>query len=160
MIVDNNAFPIYFKKYNTLVTEFKRQFNGMLTFYDHLSKTFIEMDSSYKAIGTYKCGNGYSTDGHDLLVLENYHSFLLSYDPQVVRMDTIVAGGDSAAIVIGLCVQELDENKNVIFQWRSWDHFQITDATYDIDLTQHVIDYVHGNSIEVDYDNNILISSR
>ncbi len=84
----------------------------------------------------------------------------MSYDPQIVRMDTIVQGGDSAAYVFGLVVQELDELKNVIFQWRSWDHFAITDATDDIDLTQHSIDYVHGNAIEVDYDGNLLISCR
>ena len=48
----------------------------------------------------------------------------------------------------------------MIFQWRSWDHFKITDATEDIDLTAHTIDYVHGNSIEVDYDSHILLSSR
>jgi len=54
----------------------------------------------------------------------------------------------------------LDEMKNVIFQWRSWDHFKITDATDDIDLTQPSIDYVHGNAIELDYDGNLLISCR
>ena len=62
--------------------------------------------------------------------------------------------------VVGLIIEEQDENKNVVFQWRSWDHFKITDATYDIDLTDSVVDYVHGNAIEVDDDGNLLISSR
>jgi hypothetical protein len=75
-------------------------------------------------------------------------------------MDTIVTGGDSSAIVYGLIIQEQDENKNVVFQWRSWDHFLITDATFNIDLTNAVIDYVHGNAIEVDHDGNLLISCR
>jgi hypothetical protein len=104
--------------------------------------------------------NGYLTDTHELIILENNHSLMMSYDYQQVAMDTIVEGGDSNATVIGLVVQELDENKDVIFQWRSWDHFKITDATDDIDLTNSIIDYVHGNAIEMDYDGNILISSR
>ncbi|MHA2277221.1 MAG: aryl-sulfate sulfotransferase, partial [Candidatus Kariarchaeaceae archaeon] len=100
------------------------------------------------------------TDNHDFQLLPSGHSLLMAYDWQPVRMDTIVPGGDSSAYVIGLIVQELDESKNVIFQWRSWDHFQITDATEDIDLTKATIDYVHGNAIEVDYDGHLLISSR
>lgn len=75
-------------------------------------------------------------------------------------MDTIVQGGDSATVVTGNIIQGLDQNKNVIFQWRSWDHFQITDATPDIDLTAHTIDYVHCIAVELDDDGNILISSR
>jgi hypothetical protein len=104
--------------------------------------------------------NGYPTDLHECLILENNHAFLMSYDDQLVRMDTIVPGGQPEAVVTGLVIQELDENKNVVFQWRSWDHFKITDATHDIDLTSSEIDYVHGNAIEVDSDGNILISSR
>ena len=84
----------------------------------------------------------------------------MSYDYQRVRMDTVVPGGDTDATVIGLIVQELDENKNVVFQWRSWDHFEITDATYNIDLTESIIDYVHGNAIEMNDDGILLISSR
>jgi len=104
--------------------------------------------------------NGYVTDIHEFLLLQNGHSLMMSYDYQYVRMDTVVTGGDSNAVVTGLVIQELDQNKDVIFQWRSWDHFQITDATYDIDLTDSIIDYVHGNAIEVDYDDNLLVSSR
>jgi hypothetical protein len=118
------------------------------------------MDSAYSVIDRFSCGNGYSTDFHEFLLLENDHSFLMSYDFQTVRMDTIVQGGDSAAVVIGLVVQELDPEKNVIFQWRSWDHIDITDATEDVDLTAHTIDYIHGNAIEIDWDGNLLLSSR
>jgi hypothetical protein len=85
---------------------------------------------------------------------------MMSYDNQKVPMDTVVSGGDPNAEVIGLVIQEIDENKNVVFQWRSWDHFEITDATHNIDLTLPSIDYVHGNAIEIDTDGNILISSR
>ena len=84
----------------------------------------------------------------------------MSYDFQTVRMDTVVQGGDSAAVVIGLVIQELDSEKNVVLQWRSWDHIEIPDATEDVDLMAHTIDYIHGNAIEVDWDGNLLLSSR
>ena len=160
MIFDNNGVPIYYLRDSSIKYDFKKQDNGLLTYWDQIPKKYFAVDSAYSVIDSFSCGNGYQTDLHELLVAPNDHSFLMSYDPQIVRMDTIVQGGDSAAYVTGLVIQELDESKNVIFQWRSWDHFQITDATEDIDLTQHSIDYVHGNSIEVDYDGNLIISCR
>ncbi len=160
MIIDNNGIPVYYSKVAKPQGDFKVQPNGLLTYYDLASRTFRAMDSSYTVIDSFACGNGYPTDDHEFLLFPNGHSFLMSYDWQPVRMDTIVPGGDPNAIVIGLIVQELDADKNVIFQWRSWDHFEITDATEDIDLTAHTIDYVHGNAIELDEDGNLLISSR
>jgi hypothetical protein len=118
------------------------------------------MDSSYNIIDSLNMKNGYVADLHELVILENGHSLMMCYDNQPVSMDTVVPGGNPNAIVTGLVIQELDENKDVVFQWRSWDHFQITDATFDIDLTDSLVDYVHGNAIEMDYDGNLLISCR
>ena len=78
-------------------------------------------------------------------------------------MDSIVPGGNPNAIVTGLIIQEIDTNKNVVFQWRSWDHFAITDVAScyaSVSLTGPRIDYAHGNAIELDHDGNLLISSR
>src|SRR5262245_47329771 len=83
----------------------------------------------------------------------------MSYDPQIVDMSALTKGGRSDAIVIGLIIQELDQEKNVVFQWRSWDHFQITDVMSH-SLNSSVVDYVHGNSIDVDSDCNLIISCR
>ncbi|NNG26868.1 MAG: T9SS type A sorting domain-containing protein [Ignavibacteriaceae bacterium] len=160
LIIDNRGVPVFYLRIPRLTADFKVQHNGSLTFYDYASYKFFELDSSYAVIDSFACGNGYPTDDHEFLLFPNGHSFLMAYDWQPVRMDTIVPGGDSTAIVIGLIIQELDADKNVIFQWRSWDHFQITDATADIDLTAHTIDYVHGNAIEITVDGNLLISSR
>jgi len=159
-IIDNNAIPIYYQRLPYGIYDFKVQPNGLLSFGDIYKHYFYLMDSSYRIIDSVRTGNGYFTDNHDFQIVPNGHYLLMAYDPQPVRMDTIVAGGDSSAIVIGLIVQELDLNKNVVFQWRSWDYYKITDATEDIDLTQHTIDYVHGNAIELDFDGNLLISSR
>jgi hypothetical protein len=158
IIADNYGTPVFYRKMNSLNFDFKKQSTGVLSYYE--SGLFYVMDGSYNIIDSLHMQNGYSTDLHELVILENNHALMMCYDVQQVAMDTVVTGGDPNATVIGLVIQELDENKNVVFQWRSWDHFKITDATYDIDLTASVIDYVHGNAIEVDYDGNLLISSR
>jgi hypothetical protein len=159
MILDNTARPIFYRKMNGNCLDFKVQPNGLLTYWDTSLRYFIALDSSYQVVDSFKCGNGYSTDLHELRILPNGHALLLSFDPEPVDMSQVVQGGNPSATVLGLIIQELDREKNVVFQWRSWDHFQITDATHE-DLLASTIDYVHGNALELDNDGNILLSSR
>jgi hypothetical protein len=159
IIMDNTGSPVYYKKLNSQAYDFKKQPNGNLTYYSQVKEKFFEMNAQYQITDSFYCGNGYTTDLHELRILNNRHALLMSYDPQIVDMRSIVPNGDSAAIVTGLIIQEIDANKNVVFQWRSWDHFNINGARYE-DLSAHAIDYVHGNAIELDNDGNLLISSR
>ena len=159
MILDNKGVPKYWKEVANMNTDFKPQPNGLLTYFDFSYGYFLELDSSFTIVDSYKCGNGYSTNAHELRVLANGHSLLLGDDPEYVDMSKIVPGGDTNALVLGMVIQELDQQKQVVFQWRSFDHFSITDATHE-DLTDESIDYVHPNALELDLDGNILLSSR
>ncbi|GMQ79346.1 MAG: hypothetical protein BMS9Abin02_1929 [Anaerolineae bacterium] len=159
MILENDGQPLFFKQLDRRnIINFQKQPNGLLTFYKASINEFVAMDSTYKVVDTYKAGNGYKTDGHDFIILPNEHVLLLIYDPQPVDMSEIVEGGDPNATVIGLVVQELDSAKNVVFEWRSWDYIDITDSSTI--LTGSTVDYVHGNSVEMDFDGNLIISSR
>jgi len=161
IITDNYGTPIFFRKMKSATFDFKKVNDSTLAYFDY-GKVFQHylLNSSYDIIDSVSLQNGYPTDLHEFLLLDNKHTLQLCYDYEKVRMDTIVAGGDSNATVIGIIIQEQDENKNVVFQWRSWDHYKITDATYDINLTDSLIDYAHSNAIEIDYDGNILLSTR
>lgn len=164
-IVQNNGSTVYSREISQPTTDFNRQPNGLYVYFRVQGPNFTDPgiyyaeDSGYNLVDSFYCGNGYSTDGHDLRLLNNGHALLMSYDPQPVDMSTVVAGGNPNAIVYGLIIQEIDENKNVVFQWRSWDYFNITDAIYE-DLTAAFVDYAHGNAVELDNDGNLLISSR
>lgn len=159
MILDDFGSPVFYRRTTGDAFDFKPQANGLLTYCDISQRAYYALNSAYAVVDSFRCGNGYPTDVHDLRILSNGHALLMAYDAEVVDMSQIVPGGDTAATVFGLIVQELDQEKNVVFQWRSWDHFQITDATHE-DLTAHVIDYVHGNALEFDTDGNIIISCR
>jgi len=165
VIVDNLGNPIFYRRIPMPSTDFKRQPDGRLTYFAQSFQgslpKFYALDESYTVVDSFATGNGYRTDSHDLQLLQNGHALLLSYDPQTVRMDTVVAGGRPNAIVTGLILQEIDAAKNVVFQWRSWDHFKITDAASpEAPLTAGAIDYVHGNAVELDLDGNLLLSCR
>jgi hypothetical protein len=159
MILDNSGSPVFYRKMNGNCLDFMVQPNGLLTYWDTSLGHFIALDSSYSVVDSFKCGNGYSTDLHELRILPDGHALLMSYDPETVDMSEVVLGGNPSATVLGLIIQELDREKNVVFQWRSWDHFKITDATHE-DLLASTIDYVHGNALELDNDGNIFLSSR
>ncbi len=159
MNVSTYGTVTYYQKTSFSTFDFKKQPNGLLSYYDRIAAGFVVTDSLHNQLDVYRAGNGYPTDIHEFRMLSNGHSLLLADDAEPVRMDTVVAGGDSNATVDGIIIQELDAGKNVVFQWRSWDHFKITDAV-GVDLTAHVVDYCHANALELDYDGNILLSSR
>lgn len=160
IIMDNNGIPIYYKKSTSGTADFKVQPSGDITYYDIPANRYYKMNSFYEITDTIKVSNGYYSDMHELRLLENGHYLLMGIDPQLVNMDTVVPDGHPQAVVVGLVVQELDASKEVVFQWRSWDHFQITDASDYVNLNDSLIDYVHGNAIEILSDTNLLLSCR
>jgi hypothetical protein len=162
MILENDGTPYFYQRFpgSSQTRDFKLQPTGTLTrrVYDNLN-CFVEMDSQYTNIDTIRCQNGYGTDEHEIQLLPDHHSFLIALDYHTVDMSKLVSGGQTNATVIGNNIQELDENHNVVFQWNCWDNFDITDAVYE-NLRANTIDYIHMNSIAIDYDSNIVISSR
>jgi arylsulfotransferase ASST len=162
LILDNYAMPIYYRWHGSQVFDFKKVDDGRLVYYDRGAGKlkYYALNSMYAVVDSFKMGNGYTTDFHDIEMLPNNHALLMAYDPQPVDMSQVVPGGDPNATVSGLIIQEIDAAKNVIFQWRSWDHFQITDVTDCHSLTTPTVDAVHGNSLDEDTDGNILLSSR
>ena len=164
VIIDNYGTPVFYRQWHDKAPCFQAVANNQLVhkntqegIFDRAS--FIVLDNMYNIIDTLQVGNGYKTNTHDMLMLENGNHYLIIYDSQPVGMDTVVPGGDPNATVKGFVLQELDPDHNVIFQWRSWDHFEITDANH-VDLTASVIDYVHVNAIDTTTDGNILLCSR
>ena len=159
MILDNSGSPVFYKKMYAPCFDFKMQPNGTITYYDQSRRKFFAMNTSFAIVDSFACKGGYVTDLHELRVMPDGHIFMLGDDIETVDMSQVIPGGNPAAAVTGIIIQEQDKNRNVVFQWRSWDHFQITDATHE-DLTAAKIDYVHSNAIDIDPDGNILLSSR
>jgi len=158
MILNNDGTPLFQRKLGAIGLDFKMQPNGLLTYFDNAADCFYAMNAQYAVVDSFRTGNGYATDGHDLVLLPNGHALLMSYDPELVDLSPIKSGL-GYGIAVGLIVQELDLDKNVVFQWRSWDHFKITDAIARTNFGGG-LDYVHGNSIDVGPDGSLLLSSR
>ena len=159
IIAENNGSIVFAKELSSTGYDFKRHPDGTFTYFSKSDEKFYMLDSIFNLIDSFYCGNGYTTDLHEIVFAPNGNVFLMAYDTKIIDMSLIVPGGHPTAAVTGLVIQEIDAERNVVFQWKSWDHFQITDATH-LNLTAANIDYVHGNAIEVDTDGHVLISSR
>ncbi len=159
MILRNDGTPVFFQKSTSFVLDFKKQNDKLLSFYEFGTGAFIIMDSTYTRVDLCRCGNGYGVDSHEFQILDNGHHLIICKDLQYVDMSEVFPGGSDEAQVTGMIYQEIDQSKNVVFEWRSWDHFEITDAI-GVDFTSDRIDYVHSNALVTDHDGNWLVSSR
>ena len=157
IIADNQGNAVKYMKFSKAESNFRILPSGEYGISEGGGLNII-LDTNLVPIDTLQCGNGYTADSHDFLVLPNGHALLFAADREPVDMSKIVPGGNPDATVIGSIIQELDASKHVIFQWRSWDEIPITDSY--LDLTAKTIDYVHQNALEVDTDGNFLVSMR
>ncbi|MCX6157304.1 MAG: aryl-sulfate sulfotransferase [Ignavibacteriae bacterium] len=158
LILNNDGTTKYAHNLKYRGLDFKRQ-NNYYLYWDEEYYHYRALDSGFNVVDSFYCGNGYITDFHECILEPDNSAWLMSYDPEVVDMSQIYPGGKTNATVTGLIIQKINANKDVVFQWRSWDYMSILDATHE-DFQSYAIDYVHGNSIEVDKDGNIIISSR
>jgi hypothetical protein len=133
--------------------------NNQITYFDRQSKGWFVMDSLENITDTVYCQNGYQADNHDFLALENGNYVIFAYDEQPYATDTISPDGSSNASVSGLVIQELDPDHNVVFEWKSWDHFFMSNYP-NINFNPNGIDFLHCNAIDIDEDGHFLISNR
>ncbi len=121
---------------------------------------YVIFDDSYQEIARFRAGNGYEGDHHEFLITPQDTALITIYNP--VRWNLTSVGGPEDGVAWEGIVQELDiETGEVLFEWHSLDHIGL-DETYANPPEDHYpgIDYFHINSIDVDHDNNLLISAR
>ena len=165
-IIDEHGTPVFYRKIPFAAYDFKKLYNGNIAYYANFNGWYrwVIEDDAFSIVDDWGMQNGYWTDWHEFQLLSKEghegHALVMAYDPQIVDMSEIVPGGNPNAIVNGWVIQEQDVDKNVVFQWRSWDHFLITDAHDLVDLTDSIIDPIHGNAIEVYSDSELLLSAR
>ena len=157
-IIDSLINPSWFINSGPLGLDFKVNQNK-LSYFDKNNKSWIILNEYMNETDTLECVNGYLADFHDIQLLANGGYLLQTYDSIYVDMSQIDPGGNTNALIIILIIQEFDSNKNLIFEWNAWEHLNIADY-HNLNLTSNRIVWMHGNSIHIDLDSNILVSNR
>jgi len=159
LIVDNDLMPVFYRRVNGTIFDFKYQQNNELTYNIYPVYSYGVDNSGYPNRG-FHTPTGYSLDVHDLQVMEDNSYYVLGREFLSIDMSQYVLNGDTAAVVHSHTIHHMDADNNEIWQWRAIDHYDILDVDQYVDLTLHSIDWTHCNALEVDYDGNLLLSTR
>ena len=169
MILDEDGQVVWFGKHPR-ARDFKMQYyrgRAVLTWWEgavvegHGEGEYVIFDDSYREVRRVRAGNGFRGDLHEFLITPENTALLTAYTPQTADLSSI--GGPEDGPVWGGMVQEVDiETGEVLFEWHSLDHVGIEEsyARFPPAHPGFRYDYFHINSIDVDHDDNLLISAR
>ncbi|CAA9422312.1 MAG: hypothetical protein AVDCRST_MAG01-01-2354 [uncultured Rubrobacteraceae bacterium] len=171
MIVDGEGQPVWFRPAppgEPDVMDFKAQtYRGrpVLTWWGGIhggygDGEYVIFDESYREVKRFKAGNGREGDHHEFLITERDTALVTIYSE--TPWDLSPYGGSVEGLVLDGIVQEIDiETGEVLFEWRSLEHVDVGESYYDpVDDPTNRFDYFHINSVEVDRDDNLLVSAR
>jgi hypothetical protein len=171
MIVDGDGQPVWFRpappgEPDTM--DFKAQsYRGepVITWWEGVHNgwgdgEYVIFDGSYREVGRVRAGNGLPGDHHEFLLTTRGTALITIYAE--VPYDLSAYGGPADGLVMDGVVQEIDvETGEVLLEWRSLDHVDVGESYYDpVDNPENRFDYFHINSVEVDRDENLLVSAR
>jgi hypothetical protein len=172
MILDGFGRTVYYRKFvnggiAATTADFKLHPNGLMSFYSPVLGRFYLMDSTFTVIDSVSAAGGFDTDTHELQILSDGHYLILGREVRTMNLTSYhwfgtnhTLPGSPNAQVTGAVVQELDENKNLLFQWKAHDHFAFGDVDSVWLSSPNTVDWTHSNALERDIDGNILLSSR
>ena len=117
---------------------------------------YVIADTSYAPIAHVNAGNRHQGDLHEFLLTSRGTALLTSYT--VTSADLRAVGGSKSGSIQDAMFQEVDvASGKVLLEWHSLDHIPISESYWPLSSNW---DYVHLNSIDVDSDENLLVSCR
>ncbi|MGE0878973.1 MAG: aryl-sulfate sulfotransferase [Acidimicrobiia bacterium] len=173
MILDENGTPIWYRKMASPPGVFTaaRTVSGYIATVEPLGDAFgTDPDGAWHEttvdgfeVRSYRTVNA-ATDLHEFVQLSNGNVLLFSY-PVRQHVDLTVLGNsltDDEAVVDGH-IQEIDQNGNLVWEWKSEDHIATAETTFVAQFpvgADTVTDLVHFNSIDVAPNGDLIVSSR
>lgn len=107
MVIDNEANPLYYKKVDMGVMDFKMQPNGLFSYAKAIAPGDVHdiagfkvqnarvidyiLDPSYNIIDSVQCANGYLADPHEFRMLPNGNYLTIAYADVLVDMSKVVS---------------------------------------------------------------------
>lgn len=122
--------------------------------------SYVLFDSRYQPLESVVGTGGTPLDLHEFQITAHDTALVEFYEP--LTDDLSVIGGVPGTKVLNCVIQEIDlASGKALFEWRSLDHVAMTESVMPPPTDDSkTFDYFHINSIEVDTDNNLIISAR
>jgi hypothetical protein len=171
MILDNVGSPVWLRPVREEerdVMDFKAQvYRGrpVLTWWEGVHGgygrgEYVIFDDSYREVARVRAGNGYEGDHHEFLITARDTALIVIYGP--ARKDLSSVGGAADGAVLEGVIQEIDiASGEVLFEWHSLEHVDVGESYQRPRPGQRAaFDYFHINSVDVDEDENLIVSAR
>lgn len=165
LVIDNTGRVVWYHRFpNGPGLNFQPQPNGRYVARPSASTpggiaSWVEITPLGALSRTLACAHGLQPRPHDLIA-EADGSYWIMCD-EIRTLDLSAEGGSAMAQVMGTSVQHVDADGRLLFEWSPFDHFdfKLTDLE-PADRAGAVINWTHGNSLDLDGDGNLLVSFR
>ena len=118
-------------------------------------------NSAYQEIAEIRAGNGYQPDLHEFQITPQGTALITVFD--AIDCNLSAVGGPRDGAVADTLLQEIDLKTGlVVYEWHSLDHVSLQNSYSSAAPTslREPFDYFHINSIDVEQDGELLVSSR
>lgn len=158
VILDNTGRIVWYRfQPGGALGSWQAQANGLYTWLGSAdSSGYYVFDNLGEQVGRYACV-GYKTRFHDVMITADGERWLMC--DQDSTMDLSGVGGFADAHVTASVIQRQSADGDLLWEWRTLDHFAVTDAPLE-SRNQQNVNLTHCNGIGFDTDGNLLISCR
>jgi Arylsulfotransferase (ASST) len=173
MIIEPDGQLVWFKALpaNTSATDLRVQrYDGepVLTWWQGdisihgfgLGEDYI-VNGDYDEVAHVSAANGYQADLHEFQITPANTGLITAYDP--IRCDLAGFGGSADGAITDAVMQEIDIRTGlVMYEWTSLDHVSPAESFEPASRSSTISpwDYFHINSINLDHDGSLAVSSR
>jgi len=120
---------------------------------------FLEIDPGGRVVRTVGCARELQPRMHDMIAQPDGSYWLLC--DEVRTLDLSAQGGSATARVLGTDVQHRSAAGDVLFDWSPFGHIEVMlDVLDPVDRDAAIVNWTHGNSIDIDPEGNLLVSFR
>ncbi len=118
------------------------------------------LDSSYQQVATVQAGNGLKGDLHEFIISPQNTALFTIYEQRPEDLSSV--GGPSDGQLLDSLFQEVDiATGKVLMHWRASHHVALSESYLTVPQSKNKpYDFFHINSIDIDDDGNLLVSSR
>jgi hypothetical protein len=166
VIVDHTGEPLWENPLaGKVTTNFRVQSyrgNPVLTWWEgvielgHGVGEYVIADANYRTIRRVQAARGLHGDLHEFVITPRDTALLTSY--VVRKADLSSVGGSRSGTIQDAIFQEIDlASGEVLLEWHSLEHVPLSDSYAPVEADW---DFFHINSVSLDNDGNLLVSSR
>jgi hypothetical protein len=164
LVIDNSGRVVWYHRFpNGPGLNFQPQPNGRYAARppseSGVIASWIEIDAGGSITRSLGCAHDYPPRMHDMIAELDGSYWLLCDETRT--MDLSSQSASSHARVLGTSVQHRSAVGDVLFEWSPFDHLEIDLTVLDaVDRNAPVINWTHGNALDLDSDGNLLVSFR